>query len=40
MKLSELVALSLSWTVRYDSTPPLDVRKDDQVLQIGLSLDF
>jgi hypothetical protein len=36
--VSERVALSLSWMFRYDSTPPPDVRKDDQTVQVGISL--
>lgn len=40
LKVNERVGLMLSWAFRYDSTPPADVRRDDQVLQIGLTLDF
>jgi putative salt-induced outer membrane protein YdiY len=38
LRVSERVALSLSWMFRYDSTPPPDVRKDDQTVQVGISL--
>ena len=40
VKLSSSIGLNFSHTYRRDSTPPPDVETDDQVLQIGLLIEF
>jgi putative salt-induced outer membrane protein YdiY len=40
LRVSERLAFMVSWVTRYDSTPPPDVHKADQTVQLGISIDF